>query len=60
MTVRNPFAKVKVMKIKVVTGVGIGRTLLSAFDTALKDAGVCNYNLIPYPLLFRHIPRLGK
>ncbi|MDO8498725.1 MAG: pyruvoyl-dependent arginine decarboxylase [bacterium] len=34
------------MEIKVVTGVGIGKTLLSAFDAALKDCGVYNYNLI--------------
>lgn len=34
------------MDIKVVCGVGIGRTTLSAFDCALKDAGVYNYNLI--------------
>lgn len=34
------------MEIKVVCGVGSGRTILSAFDAALKDAGVYNYNLI--------------
>ena len=34
------------MEIKVVCGVGSGRTTLSAFDNALKDAGVYNYNLI--------------
>lgn len=34
------------MEIKVVCGVGSGRTILSAFDSALKDAGVYNYNLI--------------
>lgn len=34
------------MEIKVVCGVGSGKTVLSAFDTALKDAGVYNYNLI--------------
>lgn len=35
------------MDIFVVTGVGTGKTTLSAFDGALKDAGVFNYNLIP-------------
>lgn len=34
------------MIIKVVTGQGTGKTLLSAFDAALKEAGVYNYNLI--------------
>jgi len=34
------------MDIKVVQGVGTGKTILSAFDGALKDAGVYNYNLI--------------
>lgn len=34
------------MNIKVVKGVGVGKTTLSAFDAALKDAGVYNYNLI--------------
>lgn len=34
------------MNIKVVCGVGSGKTTLSAFDSALKDAGVYNYNLI--------------
>lgn len=34
------------MDIKVVTGKGTGQTLLSAFDAALKDCGVYNYNLI--------------
>lgn len=34
------------MEIKVVCGVGTGKTTLSAFDSALKDAGVYNYNLI--------------
>lgn len=34
------------MEIIVVSGVGRGRTTLSAFDSALKDAGVYNYNLI--------------
>ncbi len=34
------------MDIKVVCGMGSGKTTLSAFDAALKDAGVYNYNLI--------------
>lgn len=34
------------MVIKVVKGAGQASTLLSAFDNALQDAGVCNYNLI--------------
>ena len=34
------------LEIKVVCGVGSGRTILSSFDSALKDAGVYNYNLI--------------
>lgn len=34
------------MEIFVVRGVGVGKTTLSAFDAALKGAGVYNYNLI--------------
>ena len=34
------------MVITITTGQGYGRTTLSAFDAALKDAGVYNYNLI--------------
>ena len=34
------------MEIKIVCGIGSGSTILSAFDSALKDAGVYNYNLI--------------
>ncbi len=34
------------MIIKVSAGIGIGPTQLSAFDSALNDAGVANYNLI--------------
>lgn len=34
------------MEIRVVTGIGTGKTTLSAFDAALTDAGVSNYNLI--------------
>ncbi len=35
------------MKIKVTWGTGTGNTLLSSFDSALFDAGIANYNLIP-------------
>lgn len=34
------------MKITVVSGFGQGKTKLSAFDAALKNAGIQNYNLI--------------
>ncbi len=34
------------LDIKIVKGVGVGETELSAFDSALKDAGVYNYNII--------------
>jgi arginine decarboxylase len=34
------------MNIPIVLGKGEGQTLLSAFDAALKDCGVHNYNLI--------------
>jgi arginine decarboxylase len=34
------------MKIQIISGKGIGSTRLSAFDAALFDAGVHNYNLI--------------
>ena len=34
------------MKITVVAGRGEGNTTLSAFDTALKTAGIHNYNII--------------
>lgn len=33
-------------QIKVTSGTGIGETKLSAFDSALFDAGIANYNLI--------------
>jgi len=35
------------MKIKITSGVGSGPTPLAAFDAALRDAGIENYNLIP-------------
>jgi arginine decarboxylase len=34
------------MKIKVVASIGHGQTTLSAFDNALKNAGIMNYNLL--------------
>ncbi len=34
------------MKIKVTYGIGEGATKLAAFDRALFDAGIANYNLI--------------
>lgn len=34
------------MKIYLTTGVGFGKTPLSAFDGALADAGVMNFNLV--------------
>lgn len=34
------------MKIYITTGVGFGKTPLSAFDGALMDAGVMNFNLV--------------
>lgn len=34
------------MQIYIVPGIGTGPTKLSAFDAALNDAGVANYNLI--------------
>lgn len=34
------------MIIQVASGIGTGPTKLSAFDSALNDAGVANYNLI--------------
>ena len=34
------------MRIYVAPGIGTGPTKLSAFDAALNDAGVANYNLI--------------
>src|SRR4051812_34290613 len=35
------------MLIQIVSGVGTGPTKLSAFDAALHEAGVANFNLIP-------------
>ena len=36
-----------VLRIAIAAGVGEGPTALGAFDAALVDAGVANYNLIP-------------
>ena len=45
------------MNIYVVSSCGTGQTHLSAFDNALIEAGVANYNVIP---LSSVIPRNGK
>jgi arginine decarboxylase len=34
------------LRIQIATGTGAGPTPLGAFDAALLDAGVANYNLI--------------
>lgn len=34
------------LKIRITTGIGTGLTELSAFDAALYDAGIANFNLI--------------
>lgn len=34
------------MQIHIATGLGSGPTTLSAFDSALNDAGIANYNLL--------------
>lgn len=34
------------MQIHIASGTGVGPTTLSAFDAALNDAGVANYNLL--------------
>jgi arginine decarboxylase len=34
------------MQIHIATGIGAGPTTLSAFDAALNDAGIANYNLL--------------
>lgn len=45
------------MKITLTTGTGTGHTLLSAFDSALQDCGVSNYNLL---MLSSVIPPLAE
>jgi arginine decarboxylase len=47
VTARLPDAHETQLSITVRTTVGVGRTLLSAFDHALLEAGVGNFNLIP-------------
>ncbi|HET9872653.1 MAG TPA: pyruvoyl-dependent arginine decarboxylase [Propionibacteriaceae bacterium] len=42
---RNDIAQ-NALTIRVSSGTGVGRTRLSAFDAALHDAGVADYNLI--------------
>ena len=34
------------MFVHISSGIGVGKTTLSAFDAALKDAGIYNFNLI--------------
>lgn len=48
------------MEIKVVCGKGSGKTTLSAFDSALKDAGVYNYNLITLSSIIPPHARVSK
>lgn len=48
------------MDIFVVAGVGKGKTILSAFDAALKDAGVYNYNLITLSSIIPPQSRVSK
>jgi hypothetical protein len=46
------------MIIRVTSGTGTGPTELAAFDAALLDAGVANYNLIP--LSHSWIPSIAR
>ncbi len=48
------------MDIKIVKGVGQASTPLSAFDAALKDAGVYNYNLITLSSVIPPASRVHK
>jgi arginine decarboxylase len=43
----RPLIKFSVMKIDIVWGKSEGKTLVSAFDRALLEAGIHNFNLIP-------------
>lgn len=45
-TLRSPVSVSSVLSIPVVGGTGRGPTALAAFDAALADAGVANYNLV--------------
>ncbi len=54
------------MNIVLTKGIGTGPTEMAAFDTALLDAGIANYNLIylssilpPGSNVYEHKPRLG-
>jgi arginine decarboxylase len=46
LTLRTPEQKCTALRIRLARGIGRGPTELAAFDTALMDAGVANYNLI--------------
>jgi arginine decarboxylase len=48
------------MNICVVSTTGIGNTTLSAFDNALKNAGVYNYNIIPLSSIIPMHTRIVK
>lgn len=51
------------MKIQIVSSTGTGSTLLSAFDGALQNAGVENYNLIPLSSIIppgSRVEKIGK
>lgn len=48
------------MDIYVVAGIGKGKTVLSAFDAALKDAGVYNYNLITLSSIIPPASKVSK
>lgn len=50
------------MIIYVASGVGVGKTTLSAFDAALKNAGVYNFNLIQLSSVIppKSVVQLGK
>lgn len=43
---REPEHREAGLTIQVVSGVGFGPTKLAAFDAALRDAGIANYNII--------------
>ena len=44
---RDPPFEVSEMRIQITSAVGSGPTALGAFDAALQNAGIENYNLIP-------------
>lgn len=43
---REPEHEVAGLTIQIVSGIGFGPTKLAAFDAALRDAGIANYNII--------------